>query len=97
MDSRKTLTGKRLENDTSSSDPNGKRRVGPAKLPGSSNKKRKISQDHDSLSLVVPSHVEEELQQEEEDPLRKVMFVVNDTQSQSKGHTDDILCELTGI
>ena len=44
------------------SDPNGKRRVGPAKLPGNSNKKRIISQDNDSLSLFAPSKVEEELQ-----------------------------------
>ena len=41
--------------------------------------------------------MEEELQQEEDDTLRKVMFVVNenDTEPQSEGHTDDILCELT--
>ena len=89
------LNRERLENDTSSSDPNGKRRVGPAKLPGNPNKKRIISQDDDSLSLFAPSDVEEELQQEEDDPLRKVMFVVNDTEPQSEGHTDDILCELT--
>ena len=85
------LNRKRLE--TSSSYPNGKRRVGPAKLPGNPNKKRIISQDDDSLSLT-PLDVEEELQQED-DPLRKVMFVVNDTEPQSEGHTDDILCELT--
>ena len=89
------LNRERLENDTSSSDPNGKRRVGPAQLPGNPNKKRIISQDDNSLSLFAPSDVEEELQQEKEDPLRKVMFVVNDTESQSEGHTDDILCELT--
>ena len=85
----------RLETDTPSRDPNGKRRVGPAKLPGNPNKKRINSQDDDSLSLFAPSDVEEELQQEEDDPLRKVMFVVNDTEPQSEGHTDDILCELT--
>ena len=85
----------RLENDTSSSDPNGKRRVGPVKLPGNPNKKRIISQDDDSLSLFAPSDVEEELPQEEDDPLRRVMFVVTDTEPQSEGHTDDILCELT--
>ena len=44
------------------SDPNVKRRVGPAKLPGNSNKKRIISPDNDSLSLFAPSEVEEELQ-----------------------------------
>ena len=44
------------------SDPNGKRRVGPAKLPCNSNKKRIISPDNDSLSLFAPSEVEEELQ-----------------------------------
>ena len=53
------------------------------------NKKRIISQDDNSLSLFAPSDVEEELQQEEDDPLRKVMFVVNDTEIQSEGHTDD--------
>ena len=89
------LNRERLENDASSSDPNGTRRVGPAKLPGNPNKKRIISQDDDSLSLFAPSEVEKELQQEEDNPLRKVMFVVNDTEPQSEGHTDDILCELT--
>ena len=39
--------------------------------------------------------MEEELQQEQDDPLRKLIFVVNDTESQSEGHTSDILCELT--
>ena len=39
--------------------------------------------------------MEEELQQEEDGPLRKVMFLVNDAEPQSEGHTDDILCELT--
>ena len=38
--------------------------------------------------------MEEELQQED-DHLRKVMFVVNDTEPQSEDHTNDILCELT--
>ena len=89
------LNRERLENDASSSDANGTRRVGPAKLPGNPNKKRIISQGDDSLSLLAPSDVEEELQQEEDDRLRKVMFVVNDTELQSEGHTDDILCELT--
>ena len=89
------LNRERLENDTSSSDPNGKRRVGPAKLPGNPNKKRIISQDDDSLSLFAPSDVEEQLQQEENDPLRKAAFVVNDTKPQSEGHNDDILCKLT--
>ena len=43
--------------------------------------------------------MEKELQQEIDNPLRKVMFVVNDndTESQSEGHTDDILCELTEV
>ena len=89
------LNRERLENDASSSDPNGTRRVGPAKLPGNPNKKRIISQDDDSLSLFALSDVEKELQQEEDNPLRKVMFVVNDTEPQSEGHTDGILCELT--
>ena len=35
------------------------------------------------------------MQQEEDDPLRKIMFVVSDTEPQSEGPTDDILCELT--
>ena len=42
------LDRKRLENDASSSDPKGKRRVRPEKLPGNPNKKRIISQDDDS-------------------------------------------------
>ena len=37
------LNRERLETDTPSSDPNGKRRVGSAKLPGNPNKKRIIS------------------------------------------------------
>ena len=37
----------------------------------------------------------EELQEEEGDPLRKVIFVVSDIEPQSENHTDDILCELT--
>ena len=37
----------------------------------------------------------EELQEEEGDPLRKVMLVVSDIEPQSEDHTDDILCELT--
>ena len=37
----------------------------------------------------------EELQEEEGDPLRKVMFVVSDIEPQSEDHTDDILCERT--
>ena len=86
-----------LETDTPSSDPNAKRRVGPAKIPGNTNKKRIISQDDDSLNIFASSDVEEDLQQEEDDALRKVMFVVNDTEPQSEGHSDvdEILCELT--
>ena len=72
---RKGLNRGRLVTDTPSSDPNGKRRVGPAKLPGNPNKKRIISQDNDSLSLFTPSDVEEELQQDEDGPLRKVMLL----------------------
>ena len=59
--------------------------LGPAKLLGNPRKNRIIPQDDDSLSLFAPSGVEEELQQEEGDPLRKVMFVVND--KESEGHT----------
>ena len=77
---REDLNRERLETDTPSSDSNGKRRLGPAELPGNPNKKRIISQDDDSLSLFAPSDMEEELQQEGDGPLRKVMFVVNDTE-----------------
>ena len=66
------LNRERLENDASSSDPNGKRRAGPAKLPGNPNKKRIIYQDDESLSLFAPSDVEEELQQEEDDLLERL-------------------------
>ena len=72
----------------------GKRRIGLAKLPSNPNKKGIISQDDDSLSLFAPSNVEEELQQD--NPLRKVLFVFIDTEQQSEGHTDDILWKLTG-
>ena len=54
------LNRERLETDIRSSDPNGKRRVGPAKLSGNPNKKRIIFQDDDSLSPFAPSDVEEE-------------------------------------
>ena len=57
---------------------------------------RIISQDNDSLSLFAPSDVEDDLQRQEDNPLQKVMFVVNDTEPQSEGHTEDTLCELTG-
>ena len=66
------LNRERLENDASSSDPNRKRRAGPAKLPGNPNKKRIIYQDDESLSLFAPSDVEEELQQEEDDLLERL-------------------------
>ena len=56
---------------------------------------RIISQDNDSLSLFAPSDVEDDLQRQEDNPLQKVMFVVNDTEPQSEGHTDDTLCTLT--
>ena len=55
------LNRERPETDTPSSDPNAKRRVGPANLPGNPNKKRIISQDDNSLSRFAPSQVEEEL------------------------------------
>ena len=76
------LNRERQETGTPSSDPNGKRRVRPAKLPGNPNKKRKISQDDDSLSLFAPSNVDEDFQQEEDNLFRKVMFVINDTEPQ---------------
>ena len=77
-----------------SSDPNGKRRVGPAKLLDNPNKKRIISQDYDSLSLFASSDVEEELRKKRV-TLLKWLCLVSDTGVQSGGHTDDILCELT--
>ena len=40
------------------------------------------------------SDVKDDLQQEEDDPLQKVSFVVNVTEPNSEGHTEDILCEL---
>ena len=57
----KHFNWERQETGTPSSDPNGKRRVGPAKLPGNPNKKRIIYQDDDSLSLFAPSNVEDDL------------------------------------
>ena len=65
----KDLNRERQETGTSASDPNGKRRVGPAKLPGNPNKMRIISRDDDSLSLFAPSDEEDNLHQEEDDPL----------------------------
>ena len=56
----------RPETDTLFSDPNGKRRVGAAKLPRISNKKIIISQDDDSLRRFAPSDVEEDLRQEQQ-------------------------------
>ena len=48
------LITERQETGTPTSDPNGKRRVGPAKLPGNPNKKRINYQDDDFLSLFTP-------------------------------------------
>ena len=76
------LNRERQKTGTPSSDRNGKRRVGPAKLPRNPNKNRIIYQDDDSLSLFSPSDVED------------VMTAANDTEPQSGGHTDDVLCEL---
>ena len=45
------LNRERLEADTPSSDPNGKRRIETAKLPGNPNQKRIIYQDDDSLNF----------------------------------------------
>ena len=39
--------------------------------------------------------MEDNLQLKEDDPLRNVIFVVSNTEPQSEGHTEDILCELT--
>ena len=63
------LNREKQETGTRSSNPNGKRRVAPAKLPGNPNKKRIISQDDNSLSLFRLSDVEDDLQREENDPL----------------------------
>ena len=46
------INRERQETGTPSSNPNGKKGVGPAKLPGNPNKNRIISQDNDSLSLL---------------------------------------------
>ena len=89
------LNRERQEAGTPSSDPNEKSRSGPAKVLGNPSKMRIISQDNDSLSLFAPSDVEDDLQRQEDNPLQKVMFVVNDTEPQSEGHTDDTLCKLT--
>ena len=35
------------------------------------------------------------MQQEEDNPLKKVMFLVNNPESQPEGHNNDILCNLT--
>lgn len=86
---------------TSSSNPNEKRRVGPVKLPSNTNEKRMTSQDDDPLSLFPPSAVEDELQGDEGDTLRGVMFVLSETEPQPEEQTGfsiangDILCELT--
>ena len=88
------LNRERQEAVTPCSDPKGKRRVGSLKLPGHPTKKNN-SQDDDFLSLFAPSDVEDDLQQEEDDRFRKVMFVVNDTEPQLEGQIYDILCDLT--
>ena len=89
------LNRERQEAGTPSSDPNEKSRSGPAKALGNPSKMRIISQDNDSLSLFAPSDVEDDLQRQKDNPLQKVMFVVNDAEPQSEGHTDDTLCKLT--
>ena len=80
------------EPDTPSSNTNRKKGVGPEKLSGNPNNKRIISQDDNFLSLFAPSDVKDDLQQEADDPLRKVMFVVNDTKLQSESHTEEVRC-----
>ena len=57
------------------------------KVTRQSKQKDKISQDDDSLSLFKPADVEDDLQQEMDDTLRKVMFVFNDTEPPSESHT----------
>ena len=49
----KDLNKDRLETDAPFSNPNGKWRLGPAKLPDNPNKMRLISQDDDFLSLFA--------------------------------------------
>ena len=56
------LNRDRQDPGTSSSDPNGKRRVGHAKFSGNANKKNINSRDDDSISLFAPSGVEDESQ-----------------------------------
>ena len=46
-----------------------------------------ISHDDDSLSLFAPYDVEDDLQREELGPLREVLFLVNNREAQSEGHT----------
>ena len=83
VDSWKTLIGKGKRLALPSAIPIEKEGQGLQNLPGNPNKKRAISQDDDSLSLFPPSDVEDDLEQEKNDPLRKIMFVVNDTEPQS--------------
>ena len=51
-------------------------------MPFNANRKTVISQDNDSLSLFAPLDVEDELQGGEDNPLHRVMFVVNETEPQ---------------
>ena len=73
------LNRERQETGTPSSDPNGKRRVRPAKLLGIQTKREKFLK---TMTPFAPSDVDEDLQQEEDNPFRKVMFVINDTEPQ---------------
>ena len=52
------LNRERQETGTPFSDPNGRRRVGAAKLAGNPNKKRIISQDNDFQSIFATSDVQ---------------------------------------
>ena len=49
-----------------------------------------ISHDDDSLSLFAPSDVEDDLQREEGGPLREALFLVNNREPQSEGHTEEL-------
>ena len=69
-------------------------------MPFNANRKTVISQDNDPLSLFAPSDVEDELQGGEDNPLHRVMFVVNETEPQAEEQigfsiSKDILGELT--
>ena len=74
VDSWKTLKGKGKRLVLPSVIPIEKEGQGLQNLPDNPNKKRTISQDDDFLSLSPPSDVEDDLEQEKSDPLRKIVY-----------------------